>query len=59
MPKPTAGERRSPPPEGIPEAPAHGGARTLEELEALAAKRAGQTVDPAKLAECDKPKTGE
>lgn len=55
MPKPT-GERRSPEAEGVPAAPAHGGARTLEELEAYARKSAGLDHDPAALAACDKPK---
>ncbi len=33
--------------------PSVGGARTLEQAEALARKHAGETVDPAELAQCD------
>jgi hypothetical protein len=37
------------------ELPALGGARTLAQLEALARLNAGADVDPAALAECDRP----
>ncbi len=33
--------------------PSVGGARTFEQAEALARKLAGETVDPAELAQCD------
>lgn len=35
--------------------PVVGGERTLEQIEALARAKAGQTVDAAELAPCDRP----
>jgi len=39
----------------MPDMPAVGGARTFEQLEALARLRAGEPVDPARLHPADRP----